>query len=76
MDPNQNLKQQRELAAQIIRLRDKDAPHDQIADVADELAELVQALDGWLSRGGFLPSEWVKSARAGSGEHAATAKKS
>lgn len=22
------------------------------------LAELVESLDGWISRGGFLPSDW------------------
>lgn len=26
--------------------------------LAGELAELVEALDGWLSRGGFLPTAW------------------
>jgi hypothetical protein len=24
----------------------------------DDVAELFDALDGWISRGGFLPSDW------------------
>ena len=28
--------------------------------IANDMAELVEALDGWLSRGGFLPADWVR----------------
>lgn len=51
MDPNANLKRQRELAAEII---DGYGNRD-IADLAAELAELVQALDEWRLKGGFDP---------------------
>lgn len=49
MDPNANLAVVRRLAASIL---------DGERDLADSLAEHVQALDEWLSRGGFLPSAW------------------
>ena len=59
MDPNTNLQQQRRLAAEILRLRDARKPDEfRICNLADELSELVQALDGWISRGGFLPDAW------------------
>lgn len=54
MDPNANLKRQRELAAEIIDgYGNRDA--SDIADLAAELAELVQALDEWRQNGGFDP---------------------
>lgn len=56
MDPNANLKEQREIVA---RMLDDDAESpDGFANDATRLAELVQALDEWLTNGGFLPSEW------------------
>lgn len=73
MDPNDNLKQQRELTAGIIETTsrylmggvassDGGLPDDlahSLADRAYELAELVIALDEWIMRGGFLPQRWV-----------------
>ena len=32
-------------------------------DGAEELAELVLALDEWLRKGGFLPESWNRTAR-------------
>ena len=29
-------------------------------DAGRELADLVEGLDGWLSKGGFLPEAWNK----------------
>jgi hypothetical protein len=70
MDPTTNLERQRELAAKIIALLDEQPEepetfreHDEriadrnqhIADIANELAELVQALDEWRCKGGFDP---------------------
>lgn len=67
MDPNANLKEQREIIAAIMQIRDK-ADHDTeeftedqelaLAHHATRLAELCQALDAWISRSGFLPREW------------------
>lgn len=51
MDPNANLKEQRELAKKILEENNRE-------DV-DRLAELVLALDEWLSKGGFPPTDWV-----------------
>lgn len=33
-------------------------PDDMLADVADALASDVEAIDGWLRQGGFLPKSW------------------
>lgn len=54
MDPDANLKELRELAQRVLYSVDPD-PHPQ--DV-ERLAELVEALDGWLSNKGFLPAAW------------------
>jgi hypothetical protein len=49
MDPNASLEEMRSLA-----LRSVDSEDDDQA----RLAELVLAIDGWLSNGGFLPKRW------------------
>jgi len=58
MDPDENLAQQRVLAAllmeQIENLRDIDE-----TDVL-RLSELVIALDEWIAGGGFLPAAWQR----------------
>ena len=70
MDPDTNLEEQRLLAASIIEKIDtsyddetdslpREVEEDVIRD-ANRLAELVQALDTWLVRGGFLPKEWKR----------------
>lgn len=55
MDPNETLRRIRDLAEKI---NAKPAVH-YLAAYAEELAEHVEALDGWLSKGGFLPRGWV-----------------
>ena len=54
MDPNANLAEQRRIAARMIE-NDEDRPL-----LAYRLAELVEALDEWITNGGFLPSAWVR----------------
>jgi hypothetical protein len=54
MDPDANLAEMRDLSTRILG----DAGLDPISYDADRLAELVQALDGWLSGGGFPPKAW------------------
>lgn len=49
MDPNATLDRMR---------RHLDAAHS--ADEFDELCELVEAMDNWLSKGGFLPDAWKR----------------
>ncbi len=55
MDPNACLKELRELVEK--------STYGKITDVADyeRLTDLVEALDGWLSEGGFLPEDWQKN---------------
>lgn len=60
MDPNANLKEQLELAAEIIKSSDANEGYFFDPAKAVRLAELVEALDGWLSKGGFLPGKWER----------------
>ncbi len=63
MDPNANLEQQLVLAAKI-QSDYADAEGNGIdQDDANRLAELVLALDGWLSRSGFRPERWRTNGR-------------
>jgi hypothetical protein len=57
IDPNANLKEQRELAW--CMLEELERGRHEIPDVY-RLCELVQAMDHWLSGGGFLPTAWEK----------------
>lgn len=51
MDPNTTLEELRELAREWF-----DSDNDHAAQASD----LFNALDGWLSRGGFLPKAWER----------------
>jgi hypothetical protein len=53
MDPDETLREMRAMVQSILAAGDSEP-------VALELAEKVDALDGWLRRGGFLPQEWVR----------------
>lgn len=63
MDPDANLAEQRRLAEHIAHHihtpLTKDVS-DLVAGYAARLAELVIALDEWISRGGFYPKDWTK----------------
>ena len=57
MDPDTALENAREaLAVYARRYRDKGTGLSE----ADDLADAFEALDGWLSRGGFLPDAWKR----------------
>ena len=56
MDPNEALKNARALAAAIL----KDGETWDSATRAEELANAFEALDEWLSKGGFLPEAWKR----------------
>jgi hypothetical protein len=61
MDPDANLTEQRQIAKRLLADQDGrgeglDAP--QVMVLTARLCELVQALDEWLARGGFLPDAW------------------
>lgn len=55
MDPNETLKNIRELAEAIF----EDESQESKGDKAEELADYFQALDEWISNGGCLPLEWA-----------------
>jgi hypothetical protein len=56
MDPKVNLKEQIELAKQIIEIEDhNDDDTCVVADLGLRLAELVLALHEWQRKGGFSP---------------------
>jgi hypothetical protein len=62
MDPNATLAEIRQLV-QRIELESKygdewEGKTRKVADMASRLAELIKALDEWLSKGGFRPSAW------------------
>jgi len=53
MDPNENLKM---IRSRVGRLNSGNPDRND----GEELAELVEALDEWLSKGGFLPVDWER----------------
>ena len=58
MDPNANLYEQIKCATRIMHAAD--TAGDAVSDDAYRLAELVTALDGWIRKGGFLPTQWER----------------
>jgi hypothetical protein len=56
MDPNATLQRIREL---VEALTDHDMEDSDVVDAAGSLAESVGNLDGWISKGGFLPDAWL-----------------
>lgn len=64
MDPNETLRIMLARARAIIKAE----AHGHVQDPEDalDLAEAVGALDGWIRRGGFLPSAW-EAGRHGQG---------
>ena len=61
MDPNATLEQIRDLYTNLVDLLDEEyaVGRGKFGDDAIRLAELVEALDEWLSNGGFLPKAWA-----------------
>lgn len=66
MDPTANLKEQLEQAAAYQKIWDEcpedgnltDDQLDKLATIGNRLAELVEALHGWIMKGGFMPHQW------------------
>jgi hypothetical protein len=59
MDPDETLREIRELAAKLQGNYWEDEPDwDNELEASNRLTELVQALDEWLSKGGFPPRAW------------------
>ena len=64
MDPNANLRAQRKIATWFTN--GGDATTEEWMERANRLAELVEALDEWITAGGFLPDRWeIARKRAG-----------
>lgn len=59
MDPNATLDEMRTLAKRISAAYDDEEGNGVDQDDANQLAELVEAMDGWLKGKGFLPKEWA-----------------
>ena len=57
MDPNANLLEQLDKA---YRIAYGDPEKDWSTETAEELADLVLALNNWITTGGFLPTSWRK----------------
>lgn len=60
MDPDANLKEQRQLLKKVEEALDSNEPLAN-SDL-ERLLELTTGLDEWLSHGGFLPAAWGKRA--------------
>ena len=61
MDPDANLAEQRRIIARMNQhSMTVSCACTKCVDDGARLAELVQALDEWLTRGGFLPPSWGK----------------
>lgn len=64
MDPDTNLKEQRQICEDIDEILNGDNEFSEaeknarVTDKANRLVDLVQGLDSWLKRGGALPKEW------------------
>jgi hypothetical protein len=66
MDPDANITEQLSIARAILRTWDNCSEDGELtaeqyramAQDANRLAELIQALDGWITSGGFLPELW------------------
>lgn len=56
MDPNTALDEIRDLYEQIID--DRANANDVADDDVDRLVDLIDALDEWITNGGFLPDDW------------------
>jgi hypothetical protein len=59
VDPDQALKNARE-AAQRYRASNEVEGERNGSEAAFDLVDAFEALDGWLSKGGFLPEDWAK----------------
>ncbi len=63
MDPNEALLEQRELIAWLLSDTAKHKDRAEYVQKAERLAEVSQALDTWLAKGGFLPDRWHPNLR-------------
>lgn len=64
MDPTANLEEQLKLAQKIIKACEIDMVPAVLTRIVaadgQRLAELVDALDGWVRKGGAMPEQWER----------------
>ena len=60
MDPNACLEE----ILRLVALSAESHSPRELAEKFNRLAELVAAMDGWLSTGGFLPKKWERQSNA------------
>jgi hypothetical protein len=65
VDPNANLEMQMRLSGMIIEKLGAGPMNreevEQFLSIAEQLAEHVEALNGWIVKGGALPKAWEKA---------------
>lgn len=59
MDPTANLAELRRLIERFNKAQDIGEPLVDMTD-AYRMAELIEALDEWISRGCYLPTQWTQ----------------
>lgn len=59
MDPDKALQIAREAVVKLHADLPFEKDRDDVDDAAGALADAFEALDGWLSKGGFLPKAWT-----------------
>lgn len=59
MDPDEALKEIREIIERADNIIEKGNTLDDIVDEFSRLVDLVDGLDGWMVRGGALPKPWM-----------------
>ena len=57
MDPNEALRRAREATRKVFETIEGGS---ELRFASEDLAEAFEALDGWLSKGGFLPESWAR----------------
>lgn len=67
MDADEALKNVRAGVARVRRMEEKEegGGNASFTDAACELADAVDALDEWLSKGGYLPQLWSEAGKVG-----------
>lgn len=60
MDPNQTLKEIKELTDELADVGCADSISGPALDQVQALVNKIDSLDSWLRHGGFLPADWAK----------------
>jgi len=63
MDPNETLRLLRLRAEKLQKLMDRGTSDFELDTATQEMLDSWKALDEWLSKGGFLPSDWRSTSK-------------